>query len=225
MNGGRSTTMAFGSITAPTTPPSSGNSGASTQGSAASAASGKSTTTAYDLSQVHVRTSEGWVSAPWTHRAMVTAPFADFTWRHARQLAQRAHGETGPEVTETEIARALEALLTRADHGPDKTSARIAARTRTAATTHRPQLPASAEAIDTHASEADPAEGGQVIPFGVFDADAEAERWLRAPRSPSQPPGTTWSRTSRSRPKRAGAGSSSTNPNRRRSCAPKDSRT
>src|SRR5262249_54582086 len=41
----------------------------------------------YDLSQVHLRTADGWISVPWTHLPMVSAPFADFTWRHARRLA------------------------------------------------------------------------------------------------------------------------------------------
>jgi hypothetical protein len=41
----------------------------------------------YDLSQVFVRTPDGWVTAPWTHLPMISAPFADFTWRHARKLA------------------------------------------------------------------------------------------------------------------------------------------
>jgi DNA-binding CsgD family transcriptional regulator len=41
----------------------------------------------YDLSQVFLRTPDGWVSVPWTHRPMMSGPFADFTWQHARQLA------------------------------------------------------------------------------------------------------------------------------------------
>ncbi|WP_214367033.1 Mu transposase C-terminal domain-containing protein [Pseudonocardia sp. H11422] len=130
----------------------------------------------YDLSQVFVRTPEGWVTAPWTHQAMVAAPFADFTWRHARRLA----AESGREVTETEIARALDALLSRAEHGPDKAGRRVAARTRTAAAAHRPSLP-KPEVAPVPAGEATPEPSGadaQVIPFGVFDADAEAERWI-----------------------------------------------
>jgi putative transposase len=140
----------------------------------------------YNLAEVYIRTSEGWVTAPWTHRAMVSAPFADFTWRHARLLAQRAAQAGGPEPNETAIARALEALLTRAEHGPDKAGERIATRTRTALGSHRPELPAAAslqvggelvaqgDVVDAP-STSRPAE---VIPFGVFDADAEAEGWL-----------------------------------------------
>lgn len=125
----------------------------------------------YDLSQVFIRTPEGWITAPWTHRSMVTAPFADFTWRHARRMV----AESGRDATETEIARALDVLLTRAEHGPDKTGARIVARTRTAAA-NRPAPPVAEPVATT--SPAEPAGGAEVIPFGVFDADAEAERWL-----------------------------------------------
>lgn len=139
----------------------------------------------YELSQVHVRTPEGWITAPWTHKAMVTGPFADFTWNHARGMALAR--SQGP-VTETDIARALEELLTRAEHGPDRAGARILARTRTAAAAHRPAIahpdataptPAAgggaAAAVDVPAASA---AGAEVVPFGVFDADAEAERWL-----------------------------------------------
>lgn len=40
----------------------------------------------YVLSQIFLRTPSGWVTVPWTHRAMVAAPFADFTWRHGRRV-------------------------------------------------------------------------------------------------------------------------------------------
>ncbi|WP_202819157.1 Mu transposase C-terminal domain-containing protein [Actinosynnema sp. ALI-1.44] len=90
----------------------------------------------YDLSQVFIRTPDGWITAPLTHRTMVAAPFATFAWRHARHMV----AESGRDVTETEIARALDALLTRAEHEPDKAGARVAARTRTALAAHRPEL-------------------------------------------------------------------------------------
>ncbi|MBN6039994.1 hypothetical protein [Amycolatopsis sp. 195334CR] len=73
-----------------------------------------------DLSQVWVRNHPdpdgGFVRAAWTHQAMVSAPFADFTWRHARQ----ATASTGQPVDETAIARTLDKLLTRAGAGPDR---------------------------------------------------------------------------------------------------------
>ncbi|MFE5713513.1 hypothetical protein ACFQ7J_22190 [Streptomyces sp. NPDC056501] len=70
----------------------------------------------YDLSQVFVRTPRGWVTVPWVHLPLVSAPFADFTWQHARRLA----AEAGPDNSnEAAVARVLDALLTRAEHGPD----------------------------------------------------------------------------------------------------------
>jgi hypothetical protein len=126
----------------------------------------------YDLSRVFVRTPDGWVTAEWTHLPMVSAPFADFTWRHARRLT----AQTGRDDTnETEVARVLDELLTRAQAGPpvDKASARIAARTRVAAAAHRPP-PTEAAA---EADEMDEMETAPVIPMGIFDARAEAERW------------------------------------------------
>ena len=65
----------------------------------------------YDVTKVFVRTPDGWVTAPWTHLPMVSAPFAEFTWRHARKLtADRGLDDTN----ESEVARVLDDLLTRA---------------------------------------------------------------------------------------------------------------
>jgi hypothetical protein len=125
----------------------------------------------YDVSQVFVRTRDGWITVPWTHLPMVAAPFADFTWRYARRLAAAATPRD--QVTEAEVARALDELLTRAEHGPDRASAKVAARTRAGAAAHRPVLPEPAPAPEP-TSRPD----AQVIPFGIFDADAEAERWI-----------------------------------------------
>jgi hypothetical protein len=106
---------------------------------------------------------------------MVAAPFADFTWRHARRLA----AATGRDDTnETEVARVLDDLLTRAQHGPvDRPDARVAARTRAGASSHRPPLPEQRppEPVEPVAGER---AGAEVVPFGIFDADAEAERWI-----------------------------------------------
>jgi hypothetical protein len=104
---------------------------------------------------------------------MVSAPFADFTWRLARRMAA-ARGL--PDNNETAVARVLDDLLTRAGEGPpDKATARVVARTRAT----RRSTPADAPVINLPS----PAAGGdhaaaEVIPFGIFDADAEAERWL-----------------------------------------------
>ena len=133
----------------------------------------------YDATQVFVRTTDGWVTAPWTHLPMVAAPFAEFTWRYARRLA----AEKGRDDTnETEVARVLDELLTRAEAGPvDKLTDRITGRARVAGAAHRPP------AREDHTPSETPGTTGQdsrdgplvtVIPFGVFDADAEAEKWL-----------------------------------------------
>ena len=58
----------------------------------------------------------------------------------------------------------------------DKRSDRIAARTRVAAASHRPPT------APTDPSQAEPAPEADgplatVIPFGIFDADAEAAKW------------------------------------------------
>ncbi|GIE92817.1 transposase [Paractinoplanes rishiriensis] len=122
----------------------------------------------YDVSQVHLRTRDGWITVPWIYLPMVSAPFADFTWRHARRLA-------GAGATEAEIARVLDELLTRAEHGPDKAGARITARTRASQAAHRPPLPEPDPGpVAEEVTEPD----AEVIPFGIFDADAEAERWI-----------------------------------------------
>ena len=108
---------------------------------------------------------------------MISAPFAEFTWRHARRLA--AEGGLD-DTSETQIARVLEDLLTRAQAGPvDKVADRVTARTRVAAAAHRPP-PREEPGPVTTGSADDTRGGGQlatVVPFGVFDADAEASRW------------------------------------------------
>jgi len=131
----------------------------------------------YDATHVFVRSADGWLTVPWTHLPMVSAPFAEFTWRHARRLAAQSGLD---DANETEVARVLDDLLTRAQAGPvDKLSDRVAARTRVAAAAHRPPVRDDGPA----AQAADPSNGGEdtplatVIPFGIFDADAEADRW------------------------------------------------
>jgi hypothetical protein len=132
----------------------------------------------YDATHVFVRTPDGWVTVAWTHLPMISAPFAEFTWRHARRLA----AEKGTDDTnETEVARVLADVLARAQAGPvDKLTNRVAARTRVAAAAHRPppRQEASPPAGETGAGDGS---GDQplatVIPFGIFDADAESDRW------------------------------------------------
>ncbi|MEV7193348.1 Mu transposase C-terminal domain-containing protein [Streptomyces sp. NPDC093510] len=123
----------------------------------------------YDLSQVFVRTQHGWITVPWVQLPLVNAPFADFTWSHARRLAAHAGLD---DTNEAVIARVLDGLLTRAELGPDKRTNRVVGRTRAASAL---PAPAAEPETDTAAEAQSPA---SVVSFGVFDAHAEAERWL-----------------------------------------------
>jgi transposase InsO family protein len=125
----------------------------------------------YDLSHVWVRDTraEGWITVPWTRQGSVSAPFADFTWRHARAiLASRGADDT----SEAAIAAVVENLLERAGKGPDR---RVIARTRAAAS--MPLRPA-APGRPAGGEDEDPGEDAvaQVIPFGVFDAFTDGSR-------------------------------------------------
>lgn len=125
----------------------------------------------YDLSHVWVRDTraEGWITVPWTRQRSVSAPFADFTWRHARAiLAARGADDTD----ETAIAAAVNDLLERAGEGPAR---RIGARTKAA--TSMPLRPA-APGRQADEQDDDPGQdaAGQIIPFGVFDAFTDGSR-------------------------------------------------
>nr|WP_307717712.1 Mu transposase C-terminal domain-containing protein [Streptomyces sp. V4I23] len=127
----------------------------------------------YDLSQVFVRTTDGWITVPWTQWPLVNAPFADFTWQHARRLAA---GSGLDNTNERTVARVLDGLLNRAEHGPDTRSAKVAARTRTARTVPAPAAGPETERRTELAPEVQPPV--TTVEFGIFDAHAEAERWL-----------------------------------------------
>jgi transposase InsO family protein len=128
----------------------------------------------YDLSVVWVRDHRrgGLVAATWTHLAMAAAPFADYTWRHAKRNARAG------EDAETATARALSNLLDTARRGPsaDPADRQVAARTRAANGAHRPEMPIDLALVPDEDFEQE-AQVGTVIPFGIFDAQAEAEGW------------------------------------------------
>jgi hypothetical protein len=89
----------------------------------------------YDLSHVWVRDTRagGWITVPWTRLGTVSAPFADFTWRHARAVL----AAKGADATDEDaIAVVVDDLLTRAESGPDR---RIAARTKAATAVPAPR--------------------------------------------------------------------------------------
>jgi len=120
----------------------------------------------YDLSRVWVRGRDGdWITVPWTHLPMVAAPFADFTWRHARQvLTARGQDDTSQDA----IARVLAELLHRAGEGPPH---RVVARTSAAAAAGR--LPALPEPDTGEATDPEDGDADGVEPFGVFDPLAQ----------------------------------------------------
>ena len=128
---------------------------------------------------------------PWTHRDVVGAPFAEFTWQTAREVLARRGGN---DREQAEVALVLNELLHQAGSGPDADDSRLgsssrtdrrarrqAARDRAGAPQPWPNQPTSptddGEAADVDLDE-EPTEDkmDEVIPFGVFDASAEAER-------------------------------------------------
>jgi putative transposase len=127
----------------------------------------------YDVTRVFVRAADHWITVPWTHLPMLSAPFADFTWRHARKLAAAAGAD---HTNETVVARVLTDLLGRASHGPaaDKPTARILARTRAAL--RSPLGTDEPDAAPTIRGTDSP-DTANVVPFAVFDAHKESERW------------------------------------------------
>jgi hypothetical protein len=132
------------------------------------------------LSQVWVRDHHagGWITVPWTRRAAAAVPFADFTWRAARELAS-SRGQADHD--EDAVARALADLLRRAQQGPQ--TRRVAARTSVAAATSLLPIqappPLDAEPDDHPGDQpaaAEPPPSAGIVPFGMLDPLAESER-------------------------------------------------
>jgi putative transposase len=136
----------------------------------------------YDISRVHVRGPDGWITVFWKHLDRAPVPFGELAWDHARRSLSQ-------DATEEQIADAVTALLRRANHGPDdqekpkmsKRDRRVAARTKAAAPpgkrgqaeTGGPTQPG--QAAEQAEDDAPPA---KVIPLGIFDPFAEADkRW------------------------------------------------
>jgi hypothetical protein len=141
----------------------------------------------YDVSRIWVRnhhdrgSGPAWFTVPWTHRSMVTQPFADFTWRHARKIAA---GRGLDDTNETAVATVLGALLRRAGNGPE--TSRVLARQKAVAALPPPlpeealppalRAPAEVPALPAARSgDSDPGEDGEaevtgtVVGFGLFD--------------------------------------------------------
>jgi putative transposase len=74
----------------------------------------------YDVSGIRVRNhwdpGAGWITVFWKQLSAAPAPFGDLAWGYARQQLV-AEGKT---PTEAEINQAVDAMLRRADQGPDE---------------------------------------------------------------------------------------------------------
>ena len=139
----------------------------------------------YDVSRIWVRDPQtgGWITAFWTHLHRDGLPFGELAWDHVRGKL--------PDGTETEIAEAVQALLRRANRGPQaadpatsKRDRRVRARTRstTPPAWPRPEPTTTPNAEPGPVATGDGGDGGdtlaKVIPLGVFDPYQEAaQRW------------------------------------------------
>ena len=137
----------------------------------------------YDLSRVHVRGPDGWITVFWKHLDRAPVPFGELAWDHVRR-------GLGREATEEQIADAVAALLRRASAGPEdqerpkigKRDRRVAARTRAATPPGGKQdqpghgAPAQPGPVAGQAQQDAPL--AKVIPMPIFDPFAEADkRW------------------------------------------------
>ena len=137
----------------------------------------------YDISRIHVRGPDGWVTVFWKHLDRAPVPFGELAWDRARR-------SLGREATEQQIADAVAALLRRANHGPDdqgkpgmsKRDRRVAACTRAASPPGGKQDQPESGGPGQPDAAAGPAEEdaplAKVIPMPIFDPFAEADkRW------------------------------------------------
>ncbi len=137
----------------------------------------------YDVSRVHVRGPDGWITVFWKHLERAPVPFGELAWDHARR-------SLGRDATEEQIADAVAALLRRANAGPQdqekpkmsKRDRRVAARTRAVSAPggkqDQPESdgPARPDAAAGQAEQDAPL--AKVIPMPIFAPFAEADkRW------------------------------------------------
>jgi putative transposase len=139
----------------------------------------------YDVSRIWVRDhwDGGWITVFWTQLHRVAAPFGELAWDHARKQM--------PHASETELADAVEDLLTRAGQGPDDPDRQLSTRdrrvaARTAAVRGSladPGPPGMAENRYEPEDEAGDQAGDQagagtrIVPMPIFDPFREAEKW------------------------------------------------
>ena len=134
----------------------------------------------YDVSRVHVRGPDGWITCQWRFLHRAPMPFGELAWDHARRnLEQKSR-----TATEAEIANAVSRLLARAGQGPEpgtgpvsKRDRRVAARTRAVTPPAGPEPPAApppAQPGQPREQETD----AEVKPMPFFDPFSDSgERW------------------------------------------------
>jgi len=134
----------------------------------------------YDVSKIHVRGPDGWITVFWRHLDRAPLPFGELAWDHARR-------GLGREATEEQIADAVAGLLRRANAGPgqrekaetSRRDRRVAARTKAAPPHGQPGRDAVGPLPSAPAGQEDEdAPLADVIPMGIFDPFREADkRW------------------------------------------------
>lgn len=128
-----------------------------------------------DVTRVWVRNHHdgGWITVAWAHLRNTPTPFGEAAWSQAREILSRRDSDP---VTETAIADAVEALLDKAEHGPDATPA--AAPT---AKTKRDRRVAGRTRATTEPSSPRPVANAEPEPAEIVDAGGggEDDAWRR----------------------------------------------
>ena len=136
----------------------------------------------YDVSRIHVRGPDGWITVFWKHLDRAPLPFGELAWDHARR-------SLGRDATEEQIADAVTVLLRRANAGPEeqekpkmsKRDRRVAARTKAAGPAAGQDQPGPHVPDEPELQAADEGRDeplAKVIPMKIFDPFAEADkRW------------------------------------------------
>ena len=130
----------------------------------------------YDLSRVFVRTPAGWVTAPWTHLPMVSAPFADFTGGTPGSWPQP--GDWTPRTSPRSPG-----CWTTCSPGPRPPPVRgPAPASRPGPRSPRRTAPPCPQrkktgTVTAGGSRSPPPAQQPAVPMGIFDARAEAKKW------------------------------------------------
>lgn len=134
----------------------------------------------YDVSRVHVRGPDGWITCPWRFLRRAPMPFGELAWDHARRTLK----EQGRPASEADIADAVASLLARAGRGPEtgpgsKRARRVTARTRAVAPgPENPAPPEPGPGQEAGPHHDDDHEPQEITPMPFFDPFSDSgERW------------------------------------------------